>query len=374
MNMIRWPNGIILIDRTWDDFKKIIDGTEKSLRLQYEYGSSQYEIFAVDNSIIYRHIIYDENAEPVGWTQQQIDDNAAALVDFQNNFQSDANKQLSPQLTNDTRLSVSPRVPLGSEWMAVTHNFCDKTTWYQQSSQVIDEAAVDSGDGLTWNLQHQFIIDNSHGKIYNEDSVASNYSISVKVDGVEQTMRPPFSINGGDYIVNYDDGKIVFFNIQAGKTVLVTYYYATTSDFEFKPSSNEILNIENSETQLSADIIMNDTFCYLVYGHVLHFVPQLAQSNGGPYPDDTEIELLQVKYKRMQSFMEEAQGVYPTLPAIGGEDRGMSSSIYGFPFKYNTLQVIDGSKGMKIVIKLENDRAYAGELASATLYGSTDIL
>lgn len=91
--MIRFSN-LIMVERSWPDLKKVIDGTEKSLRLQYENDTNGYSIFAVDDIIVYRTFIYLDTLEPAGWSPTQKSDNASYRTDFENNWQASSNKQL----------------------------------------------------------------------------------------------------------------------------------------------------------------------------------------------------------------------------------------------------------------------------------------
>ena len=120
--------------------------------------------------------------------------------------------------TNDGRVVsvIEPR--RGQEVIVATHNFCDPTTWFYESVRVEDEEAVDSGDGLTWNLTHNNVIRTGWGKFHKEDDYINaepeghGYSVVVEVDGVEKAMREPYASTGGDYLVNYVDGSLTFFS------------------------------------------------------------------------------------------------------------------------------------------------------------------
>lgn len=87
-------NSPIIIEKEWPDFKKVIDGTDKALQLQYENDTSGYSIFAIDDIVAYRTFIYLDTQEPVGWTPTQVSNNASYRTDFENNWKAGANKQL----------------------------------------------------------------------------------------------------------------------------------------------------------------------------------------------------------------------------------------------------------------------------------------
>lgn len=83
--------GLIEVTREWSSFKKILDGTEKRLALQFEENNDDYSLFAIDGSIVYTTIIYKEGFEPVGWTDAQKTDNTNDRDDFIANWTTDAN-------------------------------------------------------------------------------------------------------------------------------------------------------------------------------------------------------------------------------------------------------------------------------------------
>jgi len=116
---------------------------------------------------------------------------------------------------DDNRFRVSPEPrKTGSGLVAVTHNWCDPTTWYTESERVTDEELSDTGDGLTFDSVHEDWIDLVHGKVYREDLISAPYLPVVKVDGVEKTARAPWADSGGDYEIDYASGQVTFFESQ----------------------------------------------------------------------------------------------------------------------------------------------------------------
>jgi len=310
--------------------------------------------------------------------------------------------------------STQPRV--GSEVILATHNFCDSTTWYLTSTRIEDDPAVDSGDGLTWNLTHSNVIDMTHGKIWDENALAAlvghGYSVDVTVDAVAKTQRTPFAASGGDFTVDYTSGTITFDSSQAGSTVLVSYSYATTSSFKVIPKDGKVLDIEAVEAQFASDLSYNDTILFEVTGYVESFyypawdqsapvgklpfptgasLPIVAAEGDlyylttdnrlylydtgawglvpqGPYPSGTRIPLDVSTYKTLDQIIDEAQGAYPVIPALGGSNRGNTAARYGFPFRYGTIRRLYSSSGMNLDVRLENDVVFGGERATATFY------
>jgi len=261
---------------------------------------------------------------------------------------------------NDLSLLIAQEPRVGTELVMVTHNFCDPTTWFTSSVRSENEVLTDSGDGLVWNSAHPNWIDLQHGKIFDEDAFSSDvphgYAVTVTVDGVEAIPRAPFKASGGDFEVNYADGQVTFFSSKAGQEVVATYSYATDSTWILMPDQGYRVDIESVEAQFSSDVIMRDTIQFTIYGYNPADLP-----NKVPYAT--------TNYKSMRNFIDEAQGSYPLVPAIGGlEGRGTTHEIYGFPFRYGTIRKMPSSYGLELHVKLTDDLAFSGEHATATFY------
>jgi hypothetical protein len=242
----------------------------------------------------------------------------------------------------------------------VTHNFCDKTTWWQQSTQVTDETLTDSGDGLTFNSAHSEWIDLTHGGYYLEDRVENrdDYIPVVKVDGVTKTERTPFSATGGDYVVDYHSGQVTFAEAQTG-TVTASYFYAGSSLFVVAPDAGKVLWVRDSEVQFSVDVVMTSTINFQAWAYNPTELP-----NKMPVSNKTN-------YKTLRNFVEEAKGVYPTVPAIGGSPRGMLQEHIVFPFKYTQVKALPSSMGVEIRVWMDEDVEFEGEFGTATFYCSS---
>lgn len=251
-----------------------------------------------------------------------------------------------------------PQPREGESLVIVTHNWCDKCTWFGESVRVSPaETLVDSGDGLTFNSAHEHWIDLTHGRLYAEDKVNAAYLPVVKVDGVLATEREPWADSGGDFEIDYDSGDVTFFASQSGKSVTAEYSYASGSRFTIAPIAGKTLRIEKSEVQFSEDIDVKDTISFQPWVYNPADLP-----NKVPYGAATV-------YKCIRDFVDEAEGVYPTVPAIGGTSgRGLGQRHVVFPFNYKTMKVLQSSVGAEIRIDLEHDIVFGGEFATASFY------
>lgn len=269
--------------------------------------------------------------------------------------------------TSDGKPVVSLWPTEGTRKTVVTHNWADKTTWYQKSTAVLDESPAATTPGTLYTLAHPYVIDTHHGKLWDEDNLG--YRVLVLVDGVPKVEQDPHD-DAGDFLIDYVAGTITFTPpIDAGAVVMVSYHYAGSSEFVIAPAAGKKLQIRSVEAQFSVDVVLNDTVDFVAYGFVDVFAPQLLQSNGGPLPSGTRIPLSTTRYKTMLDFQAESNGAMPTIPAIGGSGwRGIHQPIIVFPWDYAALLTISSAAGMEVRMKLQHDTPFGGEFGTATLY------
>lgn len=267
----------------------------------------------------------------------------------------------------------SPKITL------ITPNWCDQTTWHQGSTYVEDATATDSGDHTTYTLAHQYLIDTYHGRItfedYLKDSAGRNYRVVVKVDGQVKTERDPHLGSGGDYEIDYVQGKIVFFQTLTGSEVVTaTYHYAASSTFTLKPTAGKKLILNQVEVQFSEDIEMNDSVVFQAYGYVQVFAPQLMEP---PYnlPSGTLIPLGDpLVYKTIGDLINDSNHSYPAYPVIGGSNwRAQKKATYIFAWDYTVgATYLYSTYGMEVRISLQHEAPCGGSYATATMYCTSE--
>lgn len=275
----------------------------------------------------------------------------------------------------------------GKEVIYATHNLCDETTWYSESTRVTEKALTTS-DSLTYDSGDPYWIDMTHGKVFDEEGLiedqqilnpqdAHGYGIVVEVEedpigapGVwtEKTQRAAWAQSGGDYTVDYVAGTVTFDQSQTGKNVRASYSKKATSGWVLRPLPGKALFIEKAEIQFAVDIDMTATFVIEALGHVIFFAPHLAQSNGGPLPDDTPVPIDTTYYKTIDQIIDEAIMAFPPIPVLSQGSRGFSKERHVFQFHYATMRTLWSSLGMHLRISVEGDVSYGGERATATFY------
>ncbi len=281
------------------------------------------------------------------------------------------------QLPKDSRglLNVSMEKSVAQRVTIYTHDWTDKTTWYTKAIRVVNETASNDGYNTTYSLAHGYIIDTYHGKLTGEDYLKDkdgyNYRATVKVNGTTKTEQDPHYGTGGDYTINYIDGKITFLNsLNSEDAVTATYHYATTSEFILAPAAGKKLLIELADVQFSTDIEITDSVVFNPKGLVDVFAPQYLQSNGGPYPSGTKIPLSNpLVYKGIKDFQADAIRAYPKYDALGGNGwRGLNVAMWVFNWDYVRSTALYSGYGMEISLKLQHDTPFNGTYASATFY------
>lgn len=338
----------------WVEFKKWLDGTYASLRYVWVDEGEAYNIAALDDQVYRTCGINKPDA-----------------ADFEANYKK--NVPLASQ-TADGKQVVSMWPTEGTRKTFITPSWSDKTTWLQQAVRVVDEQAAQVDD-THYTVAHTDVIDTYHGKTSGEefakDAGGNSYRVAVKVNGIIMVERDPAITGSGSFMVDYTAGALTFFvALDPGSVVLVTYHYATTSTFTIKPAAGKILKVKSAEAQFSADIGITDSIRFQPYGYVQVFAPQLWQGNGGPYPTDTLIPLGDATvYKTMMDYINEANGAYPEIVALGGSTwRGSPQSVMTFPWNYIALTDLFSAYGMEIRISLEHEIPFTGTVATATFY------
>ena len=354
---------------TYDTFNAVRD----SLDVYYVEYNNEYFLSAVSDNYHYTCKISD----------------SAEVADFESNLKSGsivvgsqrdavalaskANKQnkTRPKSSDGKDIVVSWPTE-GSKTTVISHNWADPTTWYSKSVRVVDETCSAQGDGYHYDMSHQHIIDLYHGKITGEDFITDSdgysYRVEVKVNDEIQTEQDPHDGVGGDFVIDYINGEITFtVQLQESDVVKATYHYENGSEWILAPDAGKVLKVSNVEVQFSADLELTDSVLFQAYGYVDVFAPQLVNN---PFPSGTKIPLGNPDvYKTMQDYINDANGAYPMIPALGGAGwRGSKNAVYTFPWQYQAVTDVFSAYGMEVRISLEHDTPFNGESAVATFY------
>jgi len=378
--MITFGTGFIIVELSWNDFKSIIVSKKLLVQFTQEANTSvpdgMYKIFALDDSLVYITNIFCGTIPSVADIDQQTNDNNK--IEFEATYKNISNKRLSPSTQgNDSALKVSPVGRDGSEIVWATHNFCDKTSWYGEALRRSEVQLTSSDGGFTFYESGSIKpwIDMYNGKTLHEDNIraASNgyYDIEIVASQTTKSMNdcivPGCSACSGDYTVNFNSGSVIF-NSQITGSVYATFCEPNSAWWTLQPRQGTRLSVEGAEMQFSEDVDLRDNIVMQIRGYVQVFAPQYWQGNGGPLPTNYKIVLGEYQYKSLGEFVDETEGAYPVVPAIGGPSRGLKSAMYGLPFAYKTIRELIPEYGMEIRVGLKHDHEFGGFRATATFY------
>lgn len=348
----------------WSEFKKWIDGTYLKLPYVWVDEGATYNIAAVDGNI-YRTCSI----------------NKTDAAEFESTYK--IYKQVDLK-TDEGRRVVTAWPTEGNRTTIVTHNWCDRTTWYTQSVRVVDEIVdvEDPGIYTTYVLKHINVIDTYHGKLFSEnylkDAQGNSFRAIIKVNDVIKTEQDPHTASGGDYIIDYASGRIKFLSdLTDSDVVKAIYHYENGGTFTLKSITNKTLKIRKVEVQFTEDVVIRDTVEFNVYGYVDVFAPHLTPD---PYPSQTLIPLGEpIVYKTIMDYINETNGSYPVIDAIGitqnpvtdWRNNDKKTNIY--TWDYLALTTISAGAGMEIRVSLSHNTNFLGKLATATFYCLTEL-
>jgi len=265
-------------------------------------------------------------------------------------------------------------VSVGTRAMVFSQDFTDKTTWFTESVEVSGEA-VGTGDGstVTFNLDHPFVIDLSHGKISDEDYIFTpddgSYVPVVRVDGVVKTEREYGMATGGDYTIDYAAGTITFFTAPAnGLAIACDYHYSPAdsgSTFIAAPAAGKVLTLTAFEMNISVDLSFDDSIITAAF-----IYPQALGQPAGP---KLEVPGTRQYFKNADDLINYTQGSFPLCPVIvGANGRGITQQRMQFRFSYGqttSVMELDSAIGLELRIWLKHHIPLGGEKACVTFEG-----
>jgi len=267
----------------------------------------------------------------------------------------------------DTSNSVG--LPGASSITLNSHDWSDRTTWYQRSVAVANETLTDSGNGLLFNSAHPHWIN------IDSDRLTYDYGVVPERDGsfsdralrrVEVKVGGVVAVPVTDYSINFVTGAITFTGSQTGNVVTASYYHndgvSRRSEWVLNPPATMAYLLNYIEIQFSKNVVFDSAI----------FIEIWAGADVATY-DDFSDGLYAAGYGQNKSRYRGAKDFMnictnrssQILPAFGG----LSSDVLVFPFDYLIQAQIKSSQGAVIVLSLEDDVAYTvAELSTVTFY------
>jgi len=250
---------------------------------------------------------------------------------------------------------VSMREAEGGAATIVSHNFADKTSWYQGSVQVIGGNLINWGTLVYSDPNNKtHWIDLENGKLYDEDNVmaafGNKFKVKVYVDSVQVTSG---------FTINYEVGTITFNSAITG-VVTASYCYAGNSYFSVRPRTGKVLSIQAAEVQFCQGITLPSPFI---------FAPWFV---GHPTYGTMEIPGQQLKYKNFKDFISACNEGQGLIPRIGD----IQKDVHIFPFNYARPKPIKHSEYVEIRVYCANHTSVnyepGGQYATVTFYVTID--
>lgn len=182
-------------------------------------------------------------------------------------------------------VSIGPR-PQVSQFLDVTHDWADKTTWWTHAIQKTDVTLTQDpadGTGKTFyydkggaNPQRCWI-DFQHGKIQREDMLHSARRAIVKDNGIIQRQRlldETLGVDGVQVNIDYREGRVIFDAVPTGPVVATFYHVdeslpaSKQSEFVLCAPHNRRLILERVEAQFTKGLEMKDDVLFAGFAPV----------------------------------------------------------------------------------------------------------
>lgn len=232
----------------------------------------------------------------------------------------------------------------------------------------VSHPIVDLQSGLV--NQEEFILD-PQGRSYRVEVRVGQGFFDDATILVERDLQAANPDTHGDYIVDYDEHRVVFRVARdPADKVWMTFYEAWSSEFIIAPPPGMSLQLSQIEAQFSTDVVMNDTVVFDAEGYAAVFAPaEVAAGNLQP------TDLVPVSpggafvYKTMRNFLADSYKSYPSYPPLGGTGwRGINADTVIFDWDYLYATPLIAEYGMRIRVYMKNHRPFGGTYASVTFY------
>lgn len=231
----------------------------------------------------------------------------------------------------------------------VSHDLCNKTTWYQNATPMADEIMSKvNGFYKTLHSDHITLHD---GFMYQEDSLGLDMKQIVKVNDV--------IVDPSNYSVDHEKGQIEFATgfITAPETDVVkcTYWYGKDSSWEIQTDVDHMWRILKTEVQLDKNIVISSPIIMeVIIDHPLAGANYTAS---------------QWKYKSIRDFVSGSNLGF-VVPSFGGTkgEAGYDGDVIVLPFNYTSPSEVPTGLNARVRLRIEDDEAPIGRFGTVTFY------
>ena len=297
----------------------------------------------------------------------------------------DTNGLLVPGRDEYGRLSSVVQIPVGGGLRRISHNWCDKLTWWQESTHHPDTAATNTTPFLVYTISGGGgLIDLRHARMPFEDDVVAatvapngnpmtDIIPTVRVNGVALAQSNEDAASGNDrYVIDYAAGTVTFAVARdPSDEVTASFRRAGSSKFTVAPPTGKKWIIEDAEIDVAEDIDLTTEFRTVEYGS--H--PTLT--GGAVVPLRTR------RYKKVRDFQAAARRFWGPLPSGFGGLGGVSVAAWTFEWDYSRADELYATAnylynsgisttrvtGNKTEMLIQGDVPFPGSYMTVTFYG-----
>lgn len=252
--------------------------------------------------------------------------------------------------------NVPIKKPEGDSVSYVSHDFCNKCTWYQDSTRKTGETL--SGAALVYTAPHANWIDLEHGHHTDEDTISSSYIPVIYDNG---------SVISSGYSINYTTGVVTFTNTPTGP-VTADYSIPGSSTWTLEPPSGYKYTVTSAELDFSTDCAMSKVH-FDVWAYNPYYDSQQSTDADDPTwkPGDSGNPLrflyFRKTYKNYKDILKVGNSVQ-VIPVLSG----LTENVLRVEFNYGKSIPLLNSSGMQLRITIADETPFVGEWGTITLY------
>jgi hypothetical protein len=282
----------------------------------------------------------------------------------QSDYTSPINKENTPIFEPSLR-----RGREGTEtFTIVSHDFSDRTTWYQNSIQVTGQTlSLVSGNQFqapqgkrNWIniLSPKLTLD--YNKVLEKDGSLSSIALrKVKIYANANLVNP------SEYTIDFTNGSVTFSATQSG-VITADFWHndgvnsSNLADFIIKPLTGYALRIQHVEIQVSKNIAFNDTLVFETWAGA-------NLENYGTFNDslfDLGYGRSRAYYRSVKDLINWCNNSYPVIPACGD----LQNDVMCFPFIFLLAPELNYKQKSLIRLCTQNGVGVNAEIATATFY------
>ena len=249
--------------------------------------------------------------------------------------------EVGPPVTSHNIPIVALVEPEGEFLSYVSHNWCDRHSWYGDAAEVTGQLlTLDTGTTYDFPAADKLVYLQG-GRIMDEDIFYQTRQLVVKDNGTV--------IDPDDYTVDAENGTVTLDSAPAG-AVTADYWKESGSTFCVKPSAGQEIVIRRAEVQFSTDLVMTP-LSFEIWAY-------------NPLDLPNKVLIQQRLYKSPMDIISVGNLGQGVIPKFGG----LQNDVHVFPFDYSRPIRMRDSQGVEMRISIIGDTPMTGEWATVTLY------